>query len=75
MRTVVLVLFLDCPHAARGAAAPGHARAREVLRQLAQLFHVVRAQLGQDAGQQLVQLCAAQRAMSAQVLASKHCEC
>ena len=30
---------------------------REILRELAQLVHVVGAQLGQDAGQQLVQLC------------------
>lgn len=59
-RTVALVLFLDGAHAAGGAAAAHGARAGEVLRQLAQLVHVVRAQLGQDAGQQLVQLCAAQ---------------
>ena len=55
-RTVVLVLLLDGPHAA-GGPAPHAAGLREVLRELAQLVHVVGAQLGQDAGQQLVQLC------------------
>ena len=56
LRTVVLVLLLDGPHAAGGPARHA-AGLREVLRKLAQLVHVVRAQLGQNAGQQLVQLC------------------
>lgn len=58
--TVALILFLDGAHTTGWPAAPHGARAGEVLRQLAQLVHVVRAQLGQDAGQELMQLCVAQ---------------
>ena len=58
-RTIILVLFLDGAHAARGPARHA-ASLREVLCKLAQLIHVVGTQLRQDAGQQLMELCTQQ---------------
>ena len=59
VRTVILVLFLNGAHASWGSASHA-ASLREVLGKLAELVHVICAQLGQDAGQQLMQLCARQ---------------